>query len=223
MDVSWTINKTESESEVAPLCPTLCDPNDCSLPASSVHGIFQAIVLEWVAISFSRGSSWPRDRTQVSLTVDRRFTIWATREVLKQDWALKNWCLWNVASEKTLESPLNSKEIKPVNPKGNKSWIFMGRTDVEAEGPIFWLLDVKRQLVEKDRDAGEDWRQKEKGSAEAEMAGWHHWLNGLEFEQTPGDSEECGSLLYCSPWGHKELDRTWWLKSNNKYVKQNKF
>ena len=141
----------------------------------------------------------------------------------KQDWALNNWCLWNVASEKTLESPLDSKEIKPVNPKGNQSSILIGRTDAEAEAPIFWLFDVKRQLIEKDPVAGEDWRQKEKEAAEVEMSGWHHWLNGLEFEQTPGDTEVCGSLLCSSPWGHKELDTTLWLKNNNKYVKQNKF
>ena len=105
--------------------------------------------------------------------------------------------------EKTLESPLDSKEIKLVNPKGNQSWIFIGRTDAEAgaEAPIFWPPDVKNWLIAKDPDAGRDWRQEEKGMTEDEMVGWHHWLDGHEFEQALG----------CSPWGRKESDITEWL------------
>ena len=100
--------------------------------------------------------------------------------------------------EKTLEGPLDSKEIKPVNPKENQSWIFTGRTDAEAEAPILWPPDVKSWLTGKDPDAGKDWRQ-EKGMTEDEMVGWHHWLNGHEFEQTLEDSEGQGSLACCSP------------------------
>ena len=106
--------------------------------------------------------------------------------------------------EKTLESPLDSKEIKPVNPKGNQSWIFIGRTDAEAEAQILWLLDVKNWLIRKDPDAGKDWRRDEKGTTEDEIVGWHHQLDGHEFEQTPGDSEGQESLACCSPWGHKD-------------------
>ena len=91
--------------------------------------------------------------------------------------------------EKSLESPFDSKEIKLVNPKGNQPWIFIGRTDTEAEAPIFWLPDVKNWLICKDPDAGKNWGQEEKGATEDEMVGWHHWLNGHEFEQTLGDSE----------------------------------
>ena len=112
--------------------------------------------------------------------------------------------------EKTLESPLDRKEIKPVNPKGNQSWIFIGRTDAEAEAPILWPPDKKNGLTGKDSDAGKDWRQEEKGLTEDEMVGWHHWLNGHELEQAPGVSDGQGSLVCCSPWGHKESDTTEW-------------
>ena len=108
--------------------------------------------------------------------------------------------------EKTLESPLDSEEIKPVNPKGNKSWIFTGRTDAEAQIPILWPPDAKSLLFGKDPDAGKEWGKK--GATEDEMVGWHHQLNRHEFEQTPGNSEGQGSLACCSPWGCKESDTT---------------
>jgi len=100
----------------------------------------------------------------------------------KESWAPKNQCFWTVMLEKTLQSLLDSKEIQPVNPKGNQSWIFIGKTDVEAETPILWPSDVNNWLIWKDPDAGKDWRQEEKGMTEDEMVGWHHWLNGHEFE-----------------------------------------
>ena len=121
----------------------------------------------------------------------------------KEDWVPKNLCFWAVVWEKTLESPLDSKEIKPVNLKGNKSWIFIRRTDAVAEAPMLWLPDVKSQLIGKDPYCGKDWRQEEKGTSENEMVGWHHQLNGHEFEQTPGDGEGQGSLVCCSPWGRR--------------------
>ena len=112
----------------------------------------------------------------------------------KEGWAPKNWCFWTVVLEKTLESPLDWKEIKPVNPKGNQCWIFIGRTDAEAEAPIIWPPDGKSWLTGKDPDAGTYWDQ-EKGVTEVEMARWHHQLNGHEFEQTPGDGEGQGALV----------------------------
>ena len=118
----------------------------------------------------------------------------------KESWVLKNWCFWTVVLEKTLESPLDSKEIKPGNPKGNQSWILIGKTDVEAEAPIFCPPDAKTQLIGKDPNAGEDWRQEEKWVREDEMDGWYHWLTGHSFEQTLGDSEGLGSLACCSSW-----------------------
>ena len=117
--------------------------------------------------------------------------------------------------DKTLESPLDFKEIQPVHSKGNQSWIFIGRTDVEAETLILWPPDVKNWLIGKDPDAGKDWRREEKGMTEDEMVGWHHWLNGHKFEQAPRGGEGQGSLVCCCPWGHKELDTTEWLKNNN--------
>ena len=113
--------------------------------------------------------------------------VWMWELDPKEGWVLKNWCFWTVVLEKTLESPSDSKEIKPVDLKGRQPWIFIGRTDAEA--PILWPPDSKSQLIGKDPDAGKDWRQEEKGMKEEEMVGWHNWLNGHEFEQTPGDSE----------------------------------
>ena len=101
--------------------------------------------------------------------------------------------------------------IQAVHPKGNQSWIFIGRTDVEAETPILWLPDMKNWLIGKDPDAGKDWRREEKGTTEDEMVGWHHWLNGHEFESTLGIGNGQGGLACFSPWGRKELDMTEWL------------
>ena len=158
---------------------------DCSLPGSSVHGIFQVRILKWVAISFSRGSSW------------------------------------TVVLEETLESPLDSKEIKPVYPKGNQPWIFIGRTDAEAEAAILWPPDAESWLIGKDTDAGKDWGQEEKGATEDEMVRWHHQLHGHEFEQATGVGNGQGSLVCCSSWIHKESDTTKlnWLNSIYSYYK----
>ena len=125
----------------------------------------------------------------------------------KEGWMPKNWCFWTVVLNKTLESPLDCK-IKPVNPKGNQSWIINGRTDAEAEVPILWRPDAKSRLIRKDPDARKDWRQKEKGTTEDEMAGWHCWLNGYEFEQALGDDDGQVTLACCSPWGHKQSHTT---------------
>ena len=110
-----------------------------------------------------------------------RSHVWMWELDYKESWALKNWCFWTVVLENTLESPLDCKEIQPVHPKGDQSWVFIGRTDVQAETPILWPPDAKNWLIWKDLDAGQDWRQEEKGTIEDEMVGWHHWLNGHEF------------------------------------------
>ena len=115
---------------------------------------------------------------------------------IKKSWALMNWCFWAVVLEKTLESPLDSKEIQPVHPK-DQSWVFIGRTDVEAETPILWPPDVKSWLIGKDPDPGKDWGQ-EKGTMEDEVVGWHHQLNGHEFEWTPGVGDGQGGLACCT-------------------------
>ena len=115
--------------------------------------------------------------------------------------------IWRWVEPITVESPLDNKEVKPVNPKGNQSWIFIGRTDAEVEAPVLWPPDAKSQLTGKDPDTGKDWEQ-DKRMTEDKMVGRHHQLNGYESEQTPGDSEEQGSLVCCSPWGYKELYTT---------------
>ena len=133
--------------------------------------------------------------------------IWMWELDYKESWAPKNWCFWTVVLEKTLESPLDFKEIQPANTKGNQSWMFIGRTDAEAETPILWPPDEKSWLIRKDADAGKDWRQ-EKGMTEDEMVGWHHQLDGHEFEQALGSGDGQGGMVCCSPWGHKKSDMT---------------
>ena len=133
--------------------------------------------------------------------------VWIWEMDHKENWAPKNWCFWIVVLEKTLARPLDCKGIKQVNPKGNQSWIFIGRTDAEAETPILWPPDAQNWLIGKDPDAGKDWRQEEKEMAEDEMVGWYHWLDGHEFEQAPGAGDGQGSLACCSPGS----DTTEWL------------
>ena len=134
--------------------------------------------------------------------------VWMWELDYKESWALKNWCFWTVVLEKTLESPLDCKEIQPVYPKGDQSWIFTWRTDADVETPILWPPDVKNWLIWKDPNGGKDWRQEEKGTTEDEMVGWHHWLDGHEFEQALEVGDGQGSLTCCSPQGRKESDTT---------------
>ena len=154
----------------------------------------------------------------------QRDITWLTKVRLAKDVVFpivmnecENWTIkkggpfWNVVLEKTLESPLNCKEILPVNCKVNQSWIYVGRTDADTETPILWPPDAKNSLLGKDPDAGKDWRQEEKGTTEDEMVGWHHWLDGWEFEQALGVGDGQKNLACCSPWDWKESDMTEWL------------
>ena len=155
--------KVKSESEVAQSCPTLCDPMDCSLPGSSVHGTFQARVPEWGAIAFSDNQPRQHIKKQRHYFVNKGPSsqgygfssshVWMWELDYKESWAQKNWCFWTVVLEKTLESPLDCKEIQPVNPKRDQSWVFIGRNDVEAETPILRSPDAKSWLIWKDPDA----------------------------------------------------------------------
>ena len=147
--------------------------------------------------------------------------VWMWELDCEESWTSKNWCFWTVVLEKTVESPLDCKEIQPVHPKGNQPWTFIGRTDAEAETPILWPPDMNNWLICKDPDAGKDWGREEKETAEDEV-GWHHWLNRHEFEQIPRVGDGQGGLACCSPWGCKELDMTeqlnwltywWWFHS----------
>ena len=140
--------------------------------------------------------------------------VWIWELDYKESWEPMNLCFYTVVLEKIIVSPLDWKEIQPVNPEGNQSWIFIGRTDAEAETPILWSPDAKNWLIRKDLVAWKDWRQEEKGMTEDEMVGWHHWLDGHEFVQVPGVGDGQGILVCYSPWGHKVSDmsdRLHWL------------
>ena len=143
-----------------------------------------------------------------ALQAGRRFTLWATREAPEESWALKNWHFWTVVLEKTLESPLDCKEIQPIHSKGDQSWVFFGRTDAEAETAILWPPHVKSWLIGKGSGAARDWGQEEKGTTEDEIARWHHRLDRHECEWTPGVGDGQGGLECCGSWGHKESDTT---------------
>ena len=134
--------------------------------------------------------------------------VWMWELDYKESWTPKNWCFWAMILEKILRVPWIARRS---NQFILKSWIFIGRTDVEAETPILWSPDAKNWLIGKDLDPGKDWRQGEKGTTEDEMVGCHHWLDGHEFEQAPGVDDGHGGLACCSPWHHKELDTTKWL------------
>ena len=152
--------------------------------------------------------------SSLSCCCELDIALWMSELDHKEGWALKNWCFWTVVLEKTLESPLDCKEIKPVNPKENQPWIFIRGTDAEAEVLIFSYLMRRADLLEKDPDAAEDCGQEEKWVTEHEVVAWHHYLNGHEFEWALGDGEGQGSLACCSPWGGKESHTTEWLNNN---------
>ena len=151
--------------------------------------------------------------------------VWMWELDYKESWVLKNWCFWTVVLVKTLESPWDCKEIQPVHPKGDQSWVFIGRTDVEAETPILWPPHAKSWLIWKDPAGGKDWGQEEKGTTEDEMVGWHHWLNGHGFGWTPGVGDGQRGLVCCSSWGRKESDTTERLNwtEHNKQVAESYF
>ena len=167
-------------SSVAQLCLTLCDPMDASTPGLPVH----------------------HQLPQFTQTHVHRELDW------EESWALKNWCSWTVVLEKTLESSLDCKEIQPVHSEGDQPWDFFVGNDAKAETPVLWPPHTKSWLIGKDSDAGKDWGQEEKGMTEDEMAGWHHWLDGREFEWTPGVGDGQGGLACCDSWGHKESETT---------------
>ena len=150
--------------------------------------------------------------------------VWMWELDYKESWAPKNWWFWTVVLENTLESPLDWNEIKPV--KGNQSWIFIGRTDAEAETPVLWPPDAKNRLISKDPDAGKDGRREEKGTTEDEMTGWHHQLDGHEFGWTPGVGDGQGGLVCCGLWGRKdddwatELNWTWAITTSFPFPSQ---
>jgi len=218
--------KVTSEREVAQSCPTPNSPMDCSLPGSSIHGIFQARVLEWGLIAFSNYQPRQHIKKQTYYFADKSLSgqsygfssshvqMWEVDH--KKAWALNNWCFGTVVLEKTLESPLDCKEIKLVSPKGNQFWIFIGRTDAEAEAPILGHLMQRTDSFENTLMLGKIEVRRGRGQQD-KIFGWHHWLNGHEFEHTLGDGEGQGSLTCCTPWGLKESYMTEPL-NGNKYL-----
>ena len=137
--------------------------------------------------------------------------VWLWELDYKESWAPTNWCCWLWRWRRLLRVFWTPRRSKPVHPKGNQSWILIGRTDAKGEIPILWPPDAKNWLIGKDPDASKDWRQVEKGMTEDELVGWHHWLDGHESEQAPGVGNGQGSLACFSPWGCKESDMTEWL------------
>ena len=141
--------------------------------------------------------------------------VWMWELDCEESWAPKNWCIWTVVLEKILESPLDCKEIQPVHSKGDQSWMFFGRNDAKAETPVLWPPHGNSWLIGIDSDAERDWGQEEKGTTEDEMAGWHHRLDGREFELTPRVDDGQGGLACCNSWGHKESDMSEQLNWTN--------
>ena len=140
--------------------------------------------------------------------------VWIWELDCEESWAPKNYCFWTLMLEKTPENPLDCKEIQPVHSEGDQPWVFFWRNDAKPETPVLWPPHMKSWLIGKDSYAGRDWGQEDKGKAEDEMAGWHHRLDGHEFEWTPGVSDGQGGLAWCDSWGHKVSDMTerlkWW-------------
>ena len=178
-------------------------------------------------IKKNRGITWPKKKVfLVKTLIFSRSHAWMEELDYKDSWGPNKYCFWTVVLETILERPLECKKIKPVNPKGNKSWIFIWRTHAEAETLILWPYDVKKWLIGKDPDAGKVWRQEEKGMTEDDMAGWHHWLDGHEVEQALGIGDGQGSLACCSPCGRKESDtieRLKWTEVNIIYAVKKTF
>ena len=175
--------KVKRESEAAQSCPTLSDPMDCSPPGSSMGFSRQEY---WNVVPSSSPTwnnrlvqNWEKSASSQGCGFSSSH-VWMWELDHKESRVPKNWRFWTVVLEKTLERPLDCKEIQPVHPKGDQSWMFIGRSDAGAETPILWPPDAKSWLIWKDLDVGKDWRQ-EKGTTEDEMVGWHHWLNGHEF------------------------------------------
>ena len=185
--------------------------SDCSHEIKRCLFLGRKAMTNLDSILKSRDNTLP---TKIHINKAMIFSIamWMWELDHKEGWVLKNLYFWILVLEKTLESPLDYKEIQWVHPKGDQSWIFTGRTDAEA--PILWPPDAKSQLIGKDSDAWKDWGQEEKWATDDEIIEWHHWLHGHKFEQTLGDSERQGSQLCSSPWGRKESDTTEGLNNN---------
>ena len=214
--ISWQIDG-ETVADFIFLGSKITADGDCSQEIKRCLLLGRKAMTNLNSIVKSRDIALP---TKVHLGQSYGFSsshVWMWELNYKESWALKNWCFWTVVLEKTLESPLDGKKIQPVHPKGNQSWIFIGRTDAEAETPILWPPDVKNWLTGNNPDAGKDWTQEEKGMRKDEMVGWHHQLNRHEFEQASGVGDGQGSLACCSPC----ISKSWtWLSKWSDWLNQ---
>ena len=218
---SWQIDRenVEAASDFIFLGSKINADGDCS------HGIKRHLLLGRIAVT-NLDSVFKKKKKKRHHFADKgpysqsygfsSSCVWMWELDRKEGWGWKNWHFQTVMLKKMFERPLDSKEIKAINPKGNQPWIFIGRTDAKSEAPILWPPDGKNWLTGKDPDAGKDWRREEKETTKDEMVGWHHWLDGHEFEQTLGDGEGQGSLACYRLWSCKESDMTECLNDNNK-------
>ena len=206
---SWQIGKQWKQWETFFLSSKITAEGDCSHEIKRFLFLGRKFMTNLDSILKSRDITLPMKICLVKAMVFPVFMYGCESWTIKKAEHWRNaWCFWTVVLEKTLESPLDCKENQPVHPKGNQPWIFIGRTDAEAEIPKFWPPDVKSWLIWKGPDAGKVWRREEKGMTEDEMVGLHHQLDGHKFKWAPGFVDGQGSLACCSPWGHKELDTT---------------
>ena len=181
---------------------------DCSHKIKRCLLLGRKVMTNLDSIFKSRAITLPTKVHLVNAMVFSSSHVWMWEWDCEESWVPKNWCFWAVVLEKTLESPLDCKEILPVRSKGDQSWVFFGRNDAKAETLVLWPPHAKSWLIGKDSDAGRDCGQKEKGTTEDEMAGWHHRLYGHGFGWTPGVGDGQGGLACCNSWGCKELDMT---------------
>ena len=210
---SWQIDgeTMEKVTDFLFLSSKITADGDCSREIKRRSFLGRKVMTNIDSIFKSRNITLPTKVRLVKAIVFSSGHVWMWELNCEESWAPKNWCFWTVVLEKTLESPLDCKEIQPVYSKGDQSWVFIGRTDAEAETTILWPLHAKSWLIGKYADAGRDWGQEEKGMTEDEMAEWHNRLDGREFEWTPGVGEGQGVLACCDSWALKESDMTEWL------------
>ena len=201
--ISWHIGKTkETVTDFIFLDSKITTDGDCSHEIKRCSLLGKKAMTNLDSILKSKDVSANKGPSSQSYGFSSSH-VWMWELDYKESWVLKNWCFWTVVLEKTLDSPLDCREIQTVHHKGNQPWIFIGRTDAEAEAPL-WPSDAKSLLIWKEPKVGKDRKQEEQGTTQDEMVGWHHWLNAYEFKQALWDSEGHCSLACCSPWGHKE-------------------
>ena len=203
---SWEIDgeTVETVSDFILVGSKITADGDCSHEIKRRLLLGRKVMTNLDGIFKSRDITLPTKVRLVKAMIFSCGRVWMWDLDCEESWVLKNCCFWMVVLEKTLESPLDCKEIQPIHSEGEQSWDFFGRNDAKAEIPVLWPPHEKRWLIGKDSDTGRDWGQEEKGMTEDEMAGWYRWLDGRESEWAPGVGDGQGGLVCCNSWGHKE-------------------